>query len=479
MNQLWRKSVLTASKLFDLLVMALAFFLATVIAYGGLGSISLGDFLSMRIKVQNFVLFMGLLLIWHMLFSFFGMYRSRRLSDRWKAFVDILKVTSMGTGLLWLTSIMFRIDMITPSFLGVFWVGSSTMAMLSRLFLRYMLTRIRLRGRNLRFMLIVGTNSRAVEFARKIEARPALGYRLIGFFDEECVQKSEFYKNGYVMVGNLKDFPAFLRDHVVDEVVIALPVKSYYKYASLVAAQCAEQGVIVRYLSDIFNLKLPYSRTDYFEGEPLFSQYNSSIGDWPLLFKRFFDISISLILLLFLFPLLLFTAILIKSASPGPIFFIQERVGLNKRKFRLYKFRTMVKDAEQKQSTLEQLNEASGPVFKIKDDPRVTPLGRILRKTSIDEFPQLLNVVKGNMSLVGPRPLPVRDYDGFDHDWHRRRFSVRPGMTCLWQITGRSNTDFENWIKLDLDYIDNWSLWLDLTILARTIPAVLKGVGAA
>jgi lipopolysaccharide/colanic/teichoic acid biosynthesis glycosyltransferase len=145
----------------------------------------------------------------------------------------------------------------------------------------------------------------------------------------------------------------------------------------------------------------------------------------------------------------------------------------------LYKFRTVTQGAEKKQAQLEALNEVSGPVFKIKDDPRITPIGRILRKTSIDELPQLYNVLKGDMSLVGPRALPLRDYEGFSLDWHRRRFSVRPGITCLWQVNGRSSIQFEKWMELDLEYIDNWSLWLDFRILFRTIPAVLRGSGAA
>jgi lipopolysaccharide/colanic/teichoic acid biosynthesis glycosyltransferase len=165
--------------------------------------------------------------------------------------------------------------------------------------------------------------------------------------------------------------------------------------------------------------------------------------------------------------------------SAGPVFFVQERVGINKRRFKVLKFRTMVVDAERRQQTLETLNEATGPVFKIRNDPRITPLGKFLRKTSIDELPQLCNVLNGDMSLVGPRPLPVRDYNGFSQDWHRRRFSVRPGITCLWQVNGRSRLPFEKWMELDMEYIDRWSLWLDLKILVKTVPAVLKGSGAA
>ena len=195
--------------------------------------------------------------------------------------------------------------------------------------------------------------------------------------------------------------------------------------------------------------------------------------------KRMMDILFSLFLLVIFSPLFLVSAVLIKRSSPGPVFFAQERVGLNKRRFRLYKFRTMIPDAERKLAELECFNELSGPVFKIKNDPRITPIGKFLRKTSIDELPQLYNVLIGDMSLVGPRALPVRDYNGFDQDWHRRRFSVRPGITCLWQVNGRNNIPFDQWMELDLEYIDNWSLWLDLKILLKTIPAVISGYGAA
>ncbi|MCU1315688.1 MAG: hypothetical protein JWN63_1010, partial [Candidatus Acidoferrum typicum] len=164
--------------------------------------------------------------------------------------------------------------------------------------------------------------------------------------------------------------------------------------------------------------------------------------------------------------------------SAGPVFFRQERVGFNKRKFMIYKFRTMVPAAERMMAELEDLNEAGGPVFKIKNDPRITLTGKWLRRTTIDELPQLINVLRGEMSLVGPRPLPVRDYEGFSEDWQRRRFSVRPGLTCLWQVSDRNLITFEQWMKLDLQYIDEWSLWLDLKILLLTIPAVVKGSGA-
>jgi len=215
------------------------------------------------------------------------------------------------------------------------------------------------------------------------------------------------------------------------------------------------------------------------EDDSVITHNTVSPEGWPVVIKRVVDILVSGAMSLLLLPVFLLTALAIKLTSPGPVFFVQNRLGLNKRHFGIYKFRTMVVDAEKRMKEIEHLNEVSGPVFKIKNDPRITPIGKFLRKTSIDELPQLFNVLKGDMSLVGPRPLPLRDYEGFSEDWQRRRFSVRPGVTCLWQIGGRSDVSFEQWMELDLLYIDKWSLLLDFKILLKTIPAVLKGSGAA
>jgi len=195
--------------------------------------------------------------------------------------------------------------------------------------------------------------------------------------------------------------------------------------------------------------------------------------------KRGIDVVGALAGLVVLGPLLLAVAVAIRLTDGGPVLFAQQRYGLNRRRFRMLKFRTMVQNADKLQASLEAVNEAKGPVFKIARDPRITPLGRVLRRTSIDELPQLLNVLGGDMSLVGPRPLPLRDVARFTRPADMRRFSVRPGITGLWQVSGRSNLDFETWNTLDLQYIDNWSLALDFTIFARTIPAVLRGTGAS
>jgi exopolysaccharide biosynthesis polyprenyl glycosylphosphotransferase len=200
--------------------------------------------------------------------------------------------------------------------------------------------------------------------------------------------------------------------------------------------------------------------------------------EWKIAVKRVIDIVVAGATLLALLPLLALIALGIKVDSPGPVFFVQTRVGRNKRTFRLAKFRTMCADAERRQADLEALNEAKGPVFKIARDPRVTRLGRLLRRTSLDEIPQLWNVLRGDMSLVGPRPLPLRDVSRFDQAVQRKRFSVKPGITCLWQVSGRSKLGFADWLHLDLWYIDNWSLALDLKVLIKTVPAVVRGTGA-
>jgi exopolysaccharide biosynthesis polyprenyl glycosylphosphotransferase len=257
-------------------------------------------------------------------------------------------------------------------------------------------------------------------------------------------------------------------------------MRSHYDEIQEVVSICEQHGIIVRLRTNMFELNLGRSFVDQIVGEPLITIYTGNMNNkgWRIVAKYAIDFYVSLAVLMLLSPLLLLVTILIKLDSKGPVLFTQERVGLHKARFRMYKFRTMTADAEQRIKDIEHMNEVDGPVFKIKDDPRITRLGKWLRKTSIDELPQLLNVLKGDMSLVGPRPLPERDYNYFKTHWHRRRFSVRPGITCLWQISGRSNISFEQWMELDMKYIDNWSLTMDIRILINTMRTVFTGTGA-
>lgn len=472
-----RQRLVNLLKVFDLSILVVCFVLATVPVVFGPNNAPLREFFSLRIKVQNFILFSGLLLVWHIIFSSLGLYQPNRLLPRRSEILVILKATSLTALCTAMAKLFFTIRMVNPTFLFAFWILASVAEVTLRLALRCILDHLRVRGHNLRHVLIVGTNSRTAEFATKLEARREYGYRILGFVDEE--REGFEHPSEYPVVCNFQGFMAYIRSSIVDEVVIGLPLQSFYYEASRIAAACEVQGIIVRFLPSIFNLKVARPRAEDFEGDSLITLSTGPADGWPVVIKRILDVSVSLILIAVLAPLLLVTAILIKLTSPGSVLFTQERLGLNKRKFRVYKFRTMSHDAEERLADVEHLNEVSGPVFKIKNDPRITPFGKFLRKSSIDELPQLLNVLKGDMSLVGPRPLPVRDYDGFDQDWHRRRFSVRPGITCLWQVSGRSSIGFDRWMELDMQYIDEWSLWLDLKILAGTIPAVLKGSGAA
>lgn len=478
MGHFRRQILLNSMKLFDLAVMIFAFGLATVVV-SQRATVTLAEFLAMRVKIQNFITFSILLLIWHQTLSMFGMYASRRLAGKWDEVMDVLKATTVSTCIIVIAGVLVHIALITVEFVAVFWLTSTLCIMGGRLAMRAFLRRMRLHGRNLRDMLIVGTNPRAVQFALKMCENQALGYRVMGFVDQEWPGISDFQQSGFPLACGFDGLVSFLRSNAVDEVVVALPMRSMHSQASEVAAVCEEQGILIRFVSTLFNGKISRPRVEELEGDSLITHYSGSPDGWPAIAKRFLDIVASAILLVFFSPVLLLIALLIKLSSPGPVMFVQQRLGLNKRHFGIYKFRTMVVDAEKRMKEIEHLNEVSGPVFKIKNDPRITPVGKFLRKTSLDELPQLFNVLRGDMSLVGPRPLPIRDYQGFSEDWQRRRFSVRPGITCLWQIGGRSSISFEKWMELDLQYIDKWSLWLDFQILVKTIPAVLRGSGAA
>jgi exopolysaccharide biosynthesis polyprenyl glycosylphosphotransferase len=232
-------------------------------------------------------------------------------------------------------------------------------------------------------------------------------------------------------------------------------------------------------VADFFSTQVSHPSFDDLHGKPVLVFRATPEASWQSLLKQMIDFLMALAAVVALAIPFLVIGLLIKLSSPGPILFRQRRCGLNGQPFTILKFRTMETDAEQRQAELAAMNEMTGPVFKIKNDPRITPIGRFLRKFSIDEFPQFFNVLRGEMSLVGPRPLPVDEVKRFDDLAHRRRLSVKPGLTCLWQISGRNQvSNFRDWVRLDLEYIDNWSLWLDLKILWRTIPIVLAGTGA-
>lgn len=478
-NEAKRRFLLSALKLFDLALLAFAFLMATILVGSESYSVSIEQFLAMRVKVSNLGIMLLILFAWHIMFSLFDLYASKRLSDPLSVIVDLLKATTVATICLMIAGRVFSIVLIRFDFLILFWTIGSALVIIGRTCLLFVLGNIRRHGRNLRHVIVLGTNQRAIEFARKIETKPELGYRVLGFVDDAWQGTPQFAGSGYTLCTDFGGFSEFLRHNVVDEVANFVPLRSFYEQASNVATLCEKHGIILRFDSDIFNLKISRSRSEDFDGTPHIATYSGALSGPGALAKRLMDIVVSTVVLILLSPVFLIVGLLIKLSSQGPVIFSQERVGLNKRRFRIYKFRTMVANAEKMLAELERLNELSGPVFKIHNDPRLTSIGKHLRRTSIDELPQFFNVLMGDMSLVGPRPLPVRDYEGFHEDWQRRRFSVRPGITCIWQVNGRNSIPFDQWMEMDMRYVDEWSLWLDLKILASTIPAVLRGSGAA
>jgi exopolysaccharide biosynthesis polyprenyl glycosylphosphotransferase len=302
-----------------------------------------------------------------------------------------------------------------------------------------------------------------------------MGLRLKGFVDTDVSDTPPDKLGGYD-VFPLDSVGGILQNHVVDEVIFAVNLQELARLEP-VMQHCADLGIRTRVQLEF--LPAAYSRIylENFRDVQLLSLSSAPDSELRLFFKRVIDVVLSAASLVVFLPVLLTIAVLIRITSPGPVLFRQTRCGLGGRRFMLYKFRSMINDAEQMRAELHQLNELDGPVFKISDDPRITPVGRGLRRFSLDELPQLWNVFRGDMSFVGPRPAVPEEVDQYE-DWQRRRLRMRPGLTCTWVLEGRSHVDFNRWMQLDLKYIDNWSLWLDAKIFVRTIPIVLSGRGA-
>ena len=438
----------------------------------------IGDFLAMRISVANVMLLTVFPVVWYLLFSALGLYDDLLHSSVSTKAKDVLKATSIGTCIIVALTVPFSISFIDATFMMIFWASVSLMSFGIRYTMRILLLRYRSQEQNLSRVILVGVNSRAVRLARRLESSQDDACRVVGFIDDTTIHAVNFNTSGYRVVAGFSELADYLAQNTIDEVVLCLPVKSRADDIKAAVAICEEQGIAFGILRDLFRLNLSRSMVRQLDGQLVITVFPHSISSGQAAIKRTFDIVLSTVLIVLLSPVFLLAALSVRLTSPGAAIFTQERVGLNKAPIRVFKFRTMVVDAEQKLAELEHLNEASGPVFKLKSDPRITAVGGFLRKSSIDELPQLFNVLRGEMSLVGPRPLPFRDYEGFDKDWYRRRVSVRPGITGLWQVNGRDQSSFDNWVKQDLEYIDQWSIGLDAKIIFMTIPAILRGNGA-
>jgi exopolysaccharide biosynthesis polyprenyl glycosylphosphotransferase len=474
-----RRIMLRALMVIDIGLLMLAFGLAAVVTNGLDERTLITSFFATRVSLVNCALFAILLFLGHSILVVCNLYQSKRMSTRNAEALDVLRAMTFLAVCFWCGGKLFRVSETPNYFLLAFGGIAALLIIVMRLLIRSVLGFIRKRGRNLRHVLILGTNPRAVDFARIIAAMPERGFNLMGFVDDDWTGMQKFRESGFLLACSYDELPEFLRKNIVDEIAIYLPMRSFHERSTEIAQLAKHHGILVRLDADILDRKFLYHPAEVTGRVPQIIASGNDMDGSQLLMKRAFDFVGSLVLLILLCPLFLIVSLLIKLTSPGKVFFTQKRVGLNKRQFTMYKFRTMVPEAESIQADLSHLNEMTGPVFKIRNDPRITSLGRILRKTSIDELPQLFNVLRGDMSLVGPRAIPVRDFQFFSEDWHRRRFSVPPGITCLWQVYGRNTIPFEEWMILDMQYIDSWSLWLDIKILVLTIPAVLRGSGAA
>ncbi|MFQ5436841.1 MAG: sugar transferase, partial [Anaerolineae bacterium] len=333
----------------------------------------------------------------------------------------------------------------------------------------------RKRGFGVARLLIVGAGEVARAILRAVVANPEFGYQVVGFVDDDAI-KGQTNIGRFEALGAIDNLPTLLNERHINEVIIALPWQYHRKIMS-VAAMCERQHVRARLVPDMFQMTLNRVDISQMAGIPLIGLKQPTISGANLILKRAIDFSVALLGLLLLSPLIGLVAVAIKLDSEGPVFFKQERIGRGGKPFGIYKFRSMINNAEAQKEALQTLNEADGPLFKIKEDPRRTRLGALLRKLSIDELPQLYNVLRGEMSLVGPRPNIPSEVEQY-REWHKRRLEVVPGITGLWAISGRSELAFEEMILLDIYYIENWSPALDLKILLQTIPRVIVGFGA-
>jgi exopolysaccharide biosynthesis polyprenyl glycosylphosphotransferase len=431
------------------------------------------DFLSARITVKNVLLLILLATSWPLIFHLFDLYDARQVRGLGSEVGRLAAAVTAGTLLAMLFPLTSVTGTVEVSDLPYFWLTSLAFGLVVRTGRRAV---DGARQRQVRRALVIGTGRLAQRAQKNLRMDRACRYEVVGFVDETIISLSDD-STTQPMLGTLAQLEQILMREVIDEVVIALPVKSCYQQIQYVISVCERTGVEAKYGAYMFESTVAFPRYDA-NGHSGFVAMQVAPAGYALLLKRAADVVGAAACLVVLSPLMLIVAAAIKLTSPGPVVYAQDRCGLNRRPFRMYKFRSMYADADKLQASLEERNEASGPVFKIRDDPRITPLGRFLRKSSIDELPQLWNVLMGDMSLVGPRPLPWRDVQRITRSSDMRRFSMRPGLTCLWQIQGRSNIGFERWVELDLEYIDTWSFALDAEILVKTIPAVFTGDGA-
>jgi exopolysaccharide biosynthesis polyprenyl glycosylphosphotransferase len=423
-------------------------------------------------------LFAGILVIWFLIAHFLHIYRDIELRNRQQLVGDAAKVIILGVVALNAALYFVRADYISRAFILTIAAVNFVLVASGRVALLGGSRHLREKFQTFHYCLIVGLGQNARELASLIEQSEPLGLRLIGFVNPRT--------GAELSIGGLKSqYPVFalgdaygiLQNHVVDELLFAVNNDELERLEPLID-RCHKEGIRTRVDLGFFPRTFPRVHLENLRHIPLLTLGSTPNNEFALFAKRAVDLIVSALALILLSPLLLIIAILVRLTSPGPILYRQIRCGLNGRRFALYKFRSMVANADELRADLDSLNELEGPAFKMKNDPRCTPLGRWLRKFSLDELPQLWNVLIGEMSFVGPRPPLPQEVEMYA-PWQRRRLRMRPGLTCLWTLEGRNRLSFDRLVQFDLAYIDNWSLWLDLKIFLKTIPHVALGRGAS
>ncbi|MFL7791187.1 MAG: sugar transferase, partial [Anaerolineae bacterium] len=461
MFERYRRYLSTAVIISDVLLINLAFAIAYWMRYGlqWFASVDEANFVSYSVFIPISLALTALLL---------GIYKLNGVYDQPRGaswFDEVYRLmTGTATGIILMVFvIVFLFRPFFYSRLIFFYAGVliTLFLSMSRLGKRFLRQHLRRRGLGVDRLLIVGAGEVGRTVMRHVVAQPTLGYHVVGFVDDDP-EKAGTDIGRFKALGNTANIPRLIKEMVVDEVIITLPWMYHRKIVSIIA-QCEREQVRVRIVPDMFQMTLSHLDVEDLGGIPMIGVRDITIGRTQGFLKRAMDVFISLTGLILLLPFFSLLALLIKLDSDGPVFFTQIRVGKNENLFACYKFRSMRQGAEAEQEQLRALNEADGPIFKMRDDPRITRMGRILRRTSLDEVPQLFNVIMGHMSLVGPRPAPPSEVQRYQ-PWHKRRLEVAPGMTGLWQVSGRSELSFDEMVLLDLYYIEHWSPVLDVQI---------------
>jgi len=427
------------------------------------------------VSIKYFNILPVILFSWWAALISSGLYESFRRKGFFEIVWGIIKSAFFVMVVFSTISFILKLEFVSRSFILLFFLVSCLFLIMERMLIVTLFRYVRKKGYNYKNILVVGTGRRAENFIKLVYNHSEWGLHIIGLIDADKNMLGRDV-SGEKVIGVLEDIPKILHEKAIDEVIFIVP-RAWLPIIEKSLWACETEGVKTNIAADFFNMNIARSVSSEIEGMPLLSFQTTTGEEWQLLLKRLFDIIMSIAGIILLLPVFAALIVMIRSLSRGPAVFKQVRSGLNGRKFVMYKFRTMIDGAEARRDELEKFNSMKGPAFKMRNDPRVTRFGAFLRRSSLDELPQLFNVLKGEMSIVGPRPPLPSEIEKYEI-WQRRRLSMKPGLTCLWQANGRNNVDFEKWMKLDLEYIDEWSLGLDFKILLKTIPAVLFSRGA-